>query len=317
MAINFPDSPAVNQEFTAGDIRWVWTGVSWNVVAKTSDPFIVSETAPESPDEGDQWYNSSTGETYIYYDSYWVELNYAVPGPQGEQGIQGPTGFTGLTGPAGPQGIKGDTGDTGTQGIQGETGATGATGPGVATGGSAGQVLTKINSTNYNTQWTTPLTGLTTKRIVSQVDTANHSTNTTWKLGPTFAQLTGFSPNSVIKLTYAFPMRNDSTSWGGGYLEPQIKINTGAWQSLGSGGYDGSVMNLGNSAIGTYTNVLYITPGQTSTYSLQFRFYFRSYDGTVLINQSHDINARSNTATLMSGQNGLQHYAHIIIEELS
>lgn len=295
-AINFPDSPTVNQEFTVGDVKWIWTGVSWNVVAKTSDPFIVSETAPESPDQGDQWYDSTTGATFVYYDGYWVELNNSLPGPQG---------------PAGPQGVKGDVGATGAPGVDGANGA------GLSSGGSSGQVLTKVDSTDYNTQWTTPLTGLTTKRIVSQVDTGNYSTNTTWALGPTFAQLTGFSPNSVIKLTYAFPMRNDSASWGGGYLEPQIRINTGAWQSLGSGGYDGSVMNLGNSAIGTYTNVLYITPAQASTYSLQFRFYFKSYDGTVLINQSHDINGVSGTATIMSGQNGLQHYAHIIVEELS
>lgn len=59
----------------------------------------------------------------------------------------GATGTTGATGATGPQGI---------QGIQGPTGTTGATGPagqGVPTGGTAGQALTKIDATNYNTQW--------------------------------------------------------------------------------------------------------------------------------------------------------------------
>lgn len=80
-------------------------------------------------------------------------------GPQGIQGIQGATGPQGDTGPQGPQGPKGDTGDTGPQGpqgIQGETGAkgdTGATGPGVAVGGTAGQVLVKASATNYDTAW--------------------------------------------------------------------------------------------------------------------------------------------------------------------
>lgn len=37
----------------------------------------------------------------------------------------------------------------------GGVGATGATGPGVPTGGAAGQVLSKIDSTDYNTQWAT------------------------------------------------------------------------------------------------------------------------------------------------------------------
>ena len=46
-------------------------------------------------------------------------------------------------------GTKGDTGD------KGDTGETGPTGPGVPTGGTAGQVLAKLSSTNFDTQWTT------------------------------------------------------------------------------------------------------------------------------------------------------------------
>jgi hypothetical protein len=41
----------------------------------------------------------------------------------------------------------------GPQGPRGATGATGATGPGVATGGTVGQVLIKNSSTNYDTSW--------------------------------------------------------------------------------------------------------------------------------------------------------------------
>jgi hypothetical protein len=65
-------------------------------------------------------------------------------------GLAGPTGPTGATGPQGPQG---DTGATGATGPQGATGSTGATGAGVPVGGTSGQVLSKINSTDYNTQW--------------------------------------------------------------------------------------------------------------------------------------------------------------------
>jgi microcystin-dependent protein len=45
------------------------------------------------------------------------------------------------------------TGGQGPIGPQGEQGETGATGPGVAEGGTAGQVLAKVDSTNYNTEW--------------------------------------------------------------------------------------------------------------------------------------------------------------------
>ena len=46
-----------------------------------------------------------------------------------------------------------ETGPQGIQGIPGPTGSTGPAGPGVPTGGTAGQVLAKIDNTNYNTQW--------------------------------------------------------------------------------------------------------------------------------------------------------------------
>ena len=115
-------------------------------------------------------------------------------GPQGPQGIQGPTGptgaggaqglkgdtgNTGATGATGPTGPKGDTGATGPKGDTGDTGPTGATGAGVVVGGTVGQALTKINGTDYNTQWTTiPL--LTTANTftggVQQITTASAAT---------------------------------------------------------------------------------------------------------------------------------------------
>ena len=57
--------------------------------------------------------------------------------------------WTQLAGPQGPQGA------TGAQGAQGATGAQGSTGPGVSSGGTTGQYLTKVDGTNYNTQWST------------------------------------------------------------------------------------------------------------------------------------------------------------------
>ena len=162
-----------------------------------------------------------------------------------------------------------------------------------------------------------PTDGYYVRKMITQVDTASRTATTSWVLGPEFANIPDFQAGSLIRLSYQVPMRNDSTSWGGGYIEPQVRFNLGTYQSLGSGGYDGGVMNLGNAAIGSYMNSILINPGQTSTFSTQFRFYFRSYDGTIQWNQSHDINLISGTASLMSGDNGLQHYAHIIVEEIA
>jgi hypothetical protein len=45
------------------------------------------------------------------------------------------------------------SGVQGPQGVQGPAGATGATGQGVVVGGTSGQLLSKIDNTDYNTQW--------------------------------------------------------------------------------------------------------------------------------------------------------------------
>jgi hypothetical protein len=78
-------------------------------------------------------------------------------GPQGPQGFSAYQiavfeGFVGteeewlesLVGPQGPEGPQGEIGPQGPIGL---------TGPGVPVGGTAGQILTKIDSTNYNTFW--------------------------------------------------------------------------------------------------------------------------------------------------------------------
>ena len=61
--------------------------------------------------------------------------------------LKGDTGETGPQGPAGEQGPKGDTGDTGATGPQGPSGV------GVPAGGTTGQVLAKVDDTDYNTEW--------------------------------------------------------------------------------------------------------------------------------------------------------------------
>lgn len=86
--------------------------------------------------------------------TYWTYPVEVVSGAEGgkkgtviEVSLIVSTGSGG--GGVGPKGDKGDPGDPGTPGTPGAAGA------GVPVGGLAGQALTKINSTNYNTQWTT------------------------------------------------------------------------------------------------------------------------------------------------------------------
>ena len=136
-----------------------------------------------------------------------------VVGPTGSQGPTGATGATGATGPAGTPGTPGaaatvDVGVTntgapgsyasvnnsgttsdavfnftipaGATGAQGPTGTTGATGPGVPVGGNTNQVLAKINSADFNTQWVyLPGTG-----TVTSVDGSGGTTGLSLSGGP-------------------------------------------------------------------------------------------------------------------------------------
>jgi hypothetical protein len=77
------------------------------------------------------------------------------------KGDPGPTGPQGATGATGAQGTTGATGSQGPQGNPGTTGSTGATGPGVSTGGTTGQVLTKTSATDFATNWQTPFSQAT------------------------------------------------------------------------------------------------------------------------------------------------------------
>jgi hypothetical protein len=60
------------------------TGLAWGAAGGS---ISVSTTAPEDPAEGDLWFNSANATTYIYYDSFWVELSEAKTGIDGVDGI--------------------------------------------------------------------------------------------------------------------------------------------------------------------------------------------------------------------------------------
>lgn len=95
--------------------------------------------------------------------------SYTTPSIRGAQGPEGPEGPEGQTGATG-NGIASITlnadytltivytngQSTTTTSIRGAQGPQGPSGPGVPAGGSAGQVLAKVDGTNYNTEWVTP-----------------------------------------------------------------------------------------------------------------------------------------------------------------
>lgn len=57
----------------------------------------VSDTPPLNPNEGDLWYNSTDGSTYVYYDSFWVESTSAYAGPTGVVNTSSPLSYNAET----------------------------------------------------------------------------------------------------------------------------------------------------------------------------------------------------------------------------
>lgn len=91
MAINFPDSPSLNQEFQVGDRVWFWNGTVWKAqetAVLETGKYIVSDTAPPFPTEGDAWFDSVRTKEFIYYDDFWVETSAAAVGIAGLPEIQ-------------------------------------------------------------------------------------------------------------------------------------------------------------------------------------------------------------------------------------
>lgn len=130
MAIDFPDNPQENDEFTVGTKTWVYRNSRWELVGTGEGAsIVVSPTAPSSPAEGDLWFDSSEAATYVYYDSFWVAIGPGIPN-QIEEIIA----------------AKGDL-------IVADTPST-AIRLGV---GSNGQVLTANSSTTSGLSWSNPL----------------------------------------------------------------------------------------------------------------------------------------------------------------
>jgi hypothetical protein len=46
----------------------------------------ISDTPPASPATGQLWYESDSGKTFIYYDSFWVEVGGGIAGATGATG---------------------------------------------------------------------------------------------------------------------------------------------------------------------------------------------------------------------------------------
>jgi len=135
MAIDFPNSPTVNQSFTAGGSTWIWDGIAWTLQRITTGAQgPQGEVGPQGPQgltgpqgtsinvkasvatvallpatgnsANDARIVQSDGDLYIWGGASWTSAGQIV-GPEGPQGIQGIQGIQGVTGAAGAAGASG------------------------------------------------------------------------------------------------------------------------------------------------------------------------------------------------------------------
>lgn len=106
----------------------------------------------------------------------------------------------------------------GIQGAKGDVGATGVTGAGVASGGTTGQFLTKIDATDYNTQWSAPTTAnipdSSNKRYVTDaqltVISNTSGANTGDETQSTILSKLGYTPENVANKATDFTTINNT-----------------------------------------------------------------------------------------------------------
>lgn len=278
MAIDFPNSPTLNQVFTSGSTSWTWNGTAWNVVriatgatGPTGSTGPAGPTGPTGPQGvsislkgskvdvaslpasgnsvNDAWIVDADGDLYVWGGSSWTSVGQIV-GPAGATGPAGSTGPTGVgaTGATGPQGVTGATGPVGATGA-GATGATGPTGPVGATGSTGPAGTAGTNGTN-GTNGAVGATG-------PQGPAGTNGTNGTNGTDATFNSSTAYTFNAVgIGVTLATATKfTSSTAYG--------------WDS-GVYPYTSGTYNLGNS---TYRwGTVYATTGTINTSDQREKF---------------------------------------------
>ncbi len=101
----------------------------------------------------------------------WNSLPYVGVGPQG------PQGDTGVAGPEGDSAyeVAGANGFTGTE-TEWLISLGGIPGPGVPTGGTAKQILRKVSGTDYDSEWSDELDGVTVKEYTETINAAAGAT---------------------------------------------------------------------------------------------------------------------------------------------
>lgn len=214
---------------------YVHDGTTW-VIAQGSGGsgggVVVSATAPANPTEGTYWFDSTNTKSYIYYDSFWIEV-----------GDSGGGYIVSDTAPTSPS--EGDVWFNSSEGViyvyydsfwvDPSTGGA----AGVPAGGTTGQVLAKSSNTDYATSWVNPASAVSALTDVTLTSVQNgqtlvYNTSTSkWVNSTPSSNL-----DSLTDVTISSPQNNQTLVYNS---------STGAWQN----GVGGSTTTVSESAPST------------------------------------------------------------------
>lgn len=174
--------------------------------------------------------------------------------------------------------LRGAQGPQGEAGADGADGLDGADGQGVPIGGTAGQVLEKIDGTDYNTQWVTPA-GKGSISVAKAYGTSTSSVaNTTVTLSWGTEQIS--SPDMVISGTdieiisagvYEFIVMVQTTNSARSELTCRTRLNTGGGMADVTGEYSSDYVSRDsdqNTGGITHISVLDLSAGNSVQFNV-------------------------------------------------
>lgn len=144
MPLDFPANPVNGQAYGA----YIYNAAvgAWQAKEDPATVAVTSDVAPASANNGDIWYNTTTGVSYVYYNDgnsgQWVEIvSSAVPNLNTKANLDGGNSFTGTQTFGTPIGLSSGGTNASLTGVNGGVVWSSATALGIIAAGTSGQVL--------------------------------------------------------------------------------------------------------------------------------------------------------------------------------
>jgi len=124
----------------------------------------------------------------------------------------------------------------------------------------------------------------------------NYVLSTNWTQGFTSGNFT-IPKKSELLVHFHYPIRNDSTSWGGGYSRMYYEVNNTGWIFCGDYGYCRGAMGTGKAMIsGSDWMNAFDFKGITSDFTFKVRYDHRTHDGAANTGSSHGYSNADSTS---------------------